>query len=110
MSRLVVGVRRETICTYAVVPLAPISFMKIRTSEAFGFPSEPVETVMSRVLRLCRAARETRSTYCEDTADAFAMTAASNAVALWSASANPAVKSSIYHRVSIIGRRSWQRV
>lgn len=87
--------------TYAVVPLDPISFMKIRTSEAFGFPFESFETVISRVLRLCRAARETRSTYSDDTADAFAMTAASNAVALASASAYPAVKSSIYEHVSI---------
>lgn len=69
--------------------------MNIRTSEVFGFPSEAVETVISRVLKTCRAARETRSTYWEDTAAACAVTFSSSWIALWSASSYPETKSSI---------------
>lgn len=78
----------------AVVPL--VSFMNMRTSEAFGLPSAPVDTVKSNEPIVWRAARDTRSAYCVDIFDALPKIASSSAIALCWSSMNLAVKSSIY--------------
>lgn len=81
--------------SYPVGWVLAISFMNIRTSVAFGFPSDPLDTVMSSEPSVVRAARDTRSAYCAEIVDALLMIASSSAIALLCWSGKPLRKSSI---------------
>lgn len=75
---------------------SPIFFMKILMSVALGLPSASDEMVISMEPKVCRAARDTRSTYSVDIFDASARIVFSREMALCSVPGKPDVRSSIW--------------
>ena len=59
-----------------------MSFMKIFTSEAFKDPPVPLKTENSTLPMVCLAARDTRSVYWDEIAEASFMILLSKSVAL----------------------------
>ena len=59
----------------------PIFFMKILMSDPFTLPCASLTTVMSREPKICRVARDIRSTYWDEIFSASAVIFASSATA-----------------------------